>query len=378
MKHLLFSTALSALLVLTAACGSSTDHPADTSDARTSSTTAPVRTSMATTAQPDRSAPTTQEVEFRSHHFRLSDDLQLPAGPGPHPAIIMVHGDGDVDRYDSGKYRPIMNEFLEAGFVVLSWDKPGTGRSTGEFEDGAWIITDRAEILVDSIGFLTSRPEIDANRIGVWGISQAGFVIPKAMTMTDDISFMIIISGPVTDGIDQSAYVIEQKMICEGEDPEDAEVASRSYAGASKARTYDDYRVNQENLIEYPSALMFSSNSTTSEGSWTAWDPNVDAFFDPAGIIDSSPIPILAVFGTLDKQVDPVQGAERYQAAFARTGAAQSQVLVFESADHNIVVSDIGCLRERASRPVAAWLDYAPGCLDALGEWLATLADDEA
>lgn len=178
--------------------------------AATTIPTAPPPT-LTVPAVPTKLAPATaattvpvevEEIRFQSDHFNLVGDFQVPGAGGKHPVIIMVHGDGGIDRYDSGKYRPIMDRFLRAGYAVFSWDKPGTGESTGEFVDGAWIITDRASILVDAIELLKKHPAVDPERIGVWGISQGGIVVPMALTKTDDIAFAIVVSGPGVNGID--------------------------------------------------------------------------------------------------------------------------------------------------------------------------------
>lgn len=151
--------------------------------------------------------PRVEEISFQSDHFTLVGDLQIPNTEGKHPVVIMVHGDGPVSRTGSGTYRPIMARFLSAGYAVFSWDKPGTGASTGEFVDGAYLLSDRASILVDAVQTLKEHPDIDPQRIGAWGISQAGYVMPLALRMTDDIAFMI------ADAFFNPIEVVEQTTI---------------------------------------------------------------------------------------------------------------------------------------------------------------------
>ena len=132
-------------LILIAGCGKSEPTatptttpvpPAATPTATLASPTAtPVVLTVVATEQatpttiPDSTEPTpaaapveVEEVSFQSDHFKLVGDLQIPGTAGKHPAIIMVHGDGEIDRTDSGKYRPIMERFLRAGYAVFSWD----------------------------------------------------------------------------------------------------------------------------------------------------------------------------------------------------------------------------------------------------------------
>jgi len=161
-------------------------------------------------------AQSAERVEFTSGDFTLVGELQLPDGEGPFPAIIMVHGSGDSDRADWGKYWKIMDRMLDTGFAVLCWDKPGVRESTGRLADDGSVIAQRAAILLDGIAQLKLHPAIDSERIGAWGISQGGIVIPWALRKTDDIAFAIVISGPGTDGIAQGAYLQSCRLICRG------------------------------------------------------------------------------------------------------------------------------------------------------------------
>jgi uncharacterized protein len=86
------------------------------------------------------------------------------------PAISMAHG------YGGTKYHGIEDmaaAFAEAGFVVLVHDHRGFGDSGGEPRQdiNPWQqITDWRR----AISCLQDRPEVDENRVGVWGTSYAG------------------------------------------------------------------------------------------------------------------------------------------------------------------------------------------------------------
>jgi pimeloyl-ACP methyl ester carboxylesterase len=368
--------ALSILLVMLTgllACGGSATPTATATVIPTEldPTATPIAVATATATLMDP-APTTapvevEEISFQSSHFTLVGDLQNPATEGKHPVIIMVHGDGGIDRYDSGKYRPIMERFLRAGYAVFSWDKPGTGESTGEFVDGAWIITDRATILVDAVELLKEHPAIDPERIGVWGISQAGVVMPMALTMADDIAFMIVVSGPGVDSIDQTAYLIGQQLLCQGYSEEEAKLAEQSFAGLCKATTYQEYRDNKANLVQFPYTLNFTGKDITPEENWSPWDRDVDAFFNPIEVIEQTAIPVLTFFGEKDTQVDPFQGAQAYEQALQKAANQNSHVELVPGVNHVLVPAETGCMDEHSRRV------YAPEYLDLMEEWLVQL-----
>ena len=146
-----------------------------------------------------------KEVNFRSGNFSIVGDLRAPTTGDEHPAIIMIHGSGDATRHGAVPFVPLIELFLQKGFAVFSWDKPGSGASKGEFREG-FTISDRAQILSDAVEVLKLDQSIDHSTIGVWGISQAGWVIPKALEKTDFIAFVIVVGGGGEDSIEQYAY----------------------------------------------------------------------------------------------------------------------------------------------------------------------------
>lgn len=96
--------------------------------------------------------------------------LYLPGGPGPHPAITMAHGYALVKEH---ALEPVARAFADGGFVVLLHDHRGFGSSGGEPRQDV----DPWRQIADwrrAISFLESRPEVDPQRIGLWGTSYAG------------------------------------------------------------------------------------------------------------------------------------------------------------------------------------------------------------
>lgn len=96
--------------------------------------------------------------------------LYIPDGPGPHPAITMAHGYAGVKEHGLDRFA---EAFAGNGFVVLVHDHRSFGASEGfpRHDVDPWQqIADWRR----AISFLESRPEVDAERIGLWGTSYAG------------------------------------------------------------------------------------------------------------------------------------------------------------------------------------------------------------
>ena len=90
------------------------------------------------------------------------------------PGVVVLHGSGTTDRVEV-RHVGFLDCLLDAGLVVLDFDKRGIGGSGGTSTD-APILADRAMDGAAAVRFLRARPEVDPARVGIWGISQGGWV----------------------------------------------------------------------------------------------------------------------------------------------------------------------------------------------------------
>jgi len=314
-----------------------------------------------------------EEIRFDSGHFKIVGDLHIPDPDKKHPVIIFIHGDGPARRRPSREPNRIMSHFLDIGFACFFYDKPGYGESTGNFTDGK-LFEERASILVDAVRVLKNHPAIDPKRIGIWGISQAGWVMPKAITKTIDIAFMIAISCAGIDGVEQSAYLVEQQIICNGYSEAEAKRARRYYRQRAHAKTYAEYLEAAEYLNKNPVVSSMKWGGIITEDRFTPKTPSNEGFFNPIPLIEKMTIPILAIFGEKDTQVDPVQASEAYKKALKKGGHPLNHVEVFPYADHNIMLAETGCIKEQRDRwRLRNSRGYAPGYIDLMQNWLKKL-----
>ena len=136
---------------------------------------------------------------FASGDAQLHYELALPSGAGPFPAVIFGHGSGPVTKTDGAVHEPF---WIGQGFAVLRFDKRGAGQSTGTYRgvsaaNSDTQIPELAADMVAGIAFLKARPDIDATRIGLTGVSQAGWVMAAAAAASADVRFVVAAVGSV-------------------------------------------------------------------------------------------------------------------------------------------------------------------------------------
>ncbi|MEQ8833403.1 MAG: alpha/beta fold hydrolase [Miltoncostaeaceae bacterium] len=137
---------------------------------------APIAAALALVA----SAPAEREVLIPTPAGdRLAATLTLPAGPGPHPAAVIVGGIGPNDRDGDGQYARLAAALTARGIATLRYDKRGIGASDGP--PLSWL--DARPLTADArAAVATARrtPGIDPSRVHLVGHSQGGVLALRA------------------------------------------------------------------------------------------------------------------------------------------------------------------------------------------------------
>ena len=84
--------------------------------------------------------------------------------------------------------------------------------------------------MLAGVQFLKARPDVDPARIGLIGVSQAGWIIPLAASLSSDVKFMILVVGPtVSVGVEN--YYSSLVELLPAASLDDAYARSRVYSG---------------------------------------------------------------------------------------------------------------------------------------------------
>ncbi|WP_030957400.1 alpha/beta hydrolase family protein [Streptomyces sp. NRRL S-378] len=228
--------------------------------------------------------------------------LALPArGKGPFPLVVFVHGDGPVDATHDTFYRPMWEAFARSGYASLSWNKPGVGGAPGDWLDQS--MDDRAAEAADAIAWARGRAEVDGGRIGLWGASQAGWVLPGIAAKDRGIRFVIAVS-PAVNWHRQGRYHLLAGLRRDG--ASDAEVAtalSRREAGLELLGRGASYE-------EYVHAVGDPDGMTAARWRFVTKNHTADASADLPALRG---IPVLLVLAGHDLNVDTAETEAAYR-----------------------------------------------------------------
>jgi uncharacterized protein len=142
------------------------------------------------------------DVEFASEGTTVRGWLYLPEGEGPHPAVVLAGGWCYVRELVMPYYA---QAFAERGIAALVFDYRNLGVSEGVPRQhlDPWM---QVRDYQNAVSFLTTRPEVDADRIGAWGISYSGGHV-IVLAATDPRVKVIVSQIPVVDGYENMRRV---------------------------------------------------------------------------------------------------------------------------------------------------------------------------
>jgi pimeloyl-ACP methyl ester carboxylesterase len=322
-------------------------------------------------ATPAQTSVRTEEINFRCGQNRLSGVLVLPEAPGTHPALALVAGSGPADRTYYGVGPHLWRHFASRGIVCLAWDKPGTGKSTGDYNDQSF--PDRAEETLAAVRYLRGRPEVRKDAVGLWGHSQGGTVAPLAASMSADVAFVIEVGGSQVLAWKQDLFRVESELRADGYPEADireaAAFARRRMTLILGAGEFED---------------LEAAHAAVEKKSWFGHVGRCDrklfysarkmVGYDPGPAWEKVCCPVLAIYGANDRSLPPEESLPIIRRGLKKAENPDVTIRVFPKADHGLLRSETGGPkeareRERAKKP-ADTPDFAPGYLELMSSWI--------
>ncbi|MFI9504106.1 prolyl oligopeptidase family serine peptidase [Nocardia sp. NPDC052566] len=284
-------------------------------------------------AAPDEQDPAREDVSFTSHGVTLHGTVFTPrSGAGPAPAVVLVHGSGPGPR---AEYVPEAEAFARAGIVTLAFDKRTDGYS--DFERDYSLLADDA---IAGVRLLRSRPDVDPAHVGLWGLSEGGWVAPLAASKTPDIGFVVTIGGSGHNPLRTQTWNLGNKLRHQG------------------------IRGSELDAITMPAA-----HSLAGTGLFAEHD------HDPVPVLERLQVPILGLWGEHDTLVPGPESARIFQEAGARAGNRSVTTRFVPGAGHNGHLSADGFTYQggssRDGEPRGA---LGPGYADVITAWIGEVA----
>lgn len=278
-------------------------------------------------------APAPPDIREVQLTVRTSDGLALPAtmrspagaAPGG-PAMVMVHGAG-AGPLD--KYRAEAEAFTRAGITTLSYEKRSAGYS--QTERSYSRLADDAD---DAADLLRAQPGVDPAKVGLWGISEGGWVAPLAASRAPSTAFLVVVGANGVQPLRQQTWAEALKMQLAG--------GQGSLVDAASSGSYR--LINSMGLFPEP-------------------------YYDPTSVLRGLTVPVLGIWGALDRATPPAESVAVFRDELESAGNRHYLLRTFDDAGHLLTPSPDGFQKGAG---------FAPGYVELVGSWASAAAAGQA
>lgn len=143
---------------------------------------------------------TESEISVGTGQWVLPGTLAMPTGPGPVPAVVLVHGSGPGDRDATvGQIKPFKDlavGLASRGIAVLRYEK--RTRVHADLMRDMPRLTVKEESIDDALAAvqaLRSMAGVDSGRIVVLGHSLGGMLVPRIAATGPPVAGFVVVAG---------------------------------------------------------------------------------------------------------------------------------------------------------------------------------------
>jgi uncharacterized protein len=290
------------------------------------------------------------DVEFSEGGTRLYGSLRVPPGGSDCPGLVFLHGSGPATHAD---WTAEAEKFAAAGIASLAYDKPGSGRSEGDWT--AQTFGDRAREALAALWFLKEQPGVDVTRVGLLGMSQGAWVAPMVAADSEEVAFVIALSASGTGPREQDRFRLERQLVSEG-------FARPEIEEALLVWLERDERLRSEECVE----SLVGMQLAYAHRRWYPYlafdDPSLLRFvrriwsFDPLPYVERCRCPVLGVWGEDDVFVAAVESRKLFDEALAKGGNAQHKLVLIPGLGHGLGAEENGRMHPDVLKLMTRWV----------------------
>lgn len=321
---------------------------------------------------------TSEDVEFENKQegHKLAGTLTIPEGPGRFPAVVLVSGSGPQDRDETLMgHKPfwvIADHLSRRGIAVLRYDDRGFAKSGGVFATAT--TEDFTRDAIAAVEYLATRKEIDATKIGVMGHSEGALIAPKAATQSSKVAFVVMLAGPGVPGADilrvQQRSIMKAAGVAGSEINLQTELLEKIVAKLTTMKD-DDVSELKKIVDEH-----FPGDDELSKAARTQWHSQLGSLltpwfryfltYDPREALRKVKVPVLALNGEFDLQVDPKQNLPEIEKALKEGGNEDYTVKELPGLNHLFQTTKTGLPSEYGQIEET----FSPSALKIIEEWI--------
>jgi pimeloyl-ACP methyl ester carboxylesterase len=323
-----------------------------------------------------------EALSWSNSDVKLEGTLTVPEGEGPYPAVVLISGSGPQNRdeeiFGHKPFLVLADALTRRGIAVLRYDDRGVGGSTGSLAKST--SADLAGDVLAGITVLARDSRIDPQRIGLLGHSEGGLVAMLAAAKSDRPAFLVLLAAPGVPGgqillqqirsLSRAQHVPDELVAKRLADEEELLEILRSDRPIDQMRTA--VRENIQRQVDALPAAQRQALGETDKLIQAQVDQATSRWFlgfvrsDPAAALARVKVPVLALDGSLDLQVDAKQNLAAIETALRKGGNAQVTTVELEGLNHLFQPAQTGLPQEYGE--IETTID--PEVLKKIGDWI--------
>jgi uncharacterized protein len=276
----------------------------------------------------------TEEVVFTNETVQLAGTLYKPDTQTTYPALVVLHAaNGGTRQFPF--YQHLVTYLPACGIAVLLFDRRGSGHSSGDFETASFETL--AEDGNAAVNYLRTRNDINKKQIGLYGISQGGWIAPLVVGLRSDIAFLIIVSGCGVSPAKQmdygATYTLRQQGFTENTIAQAIALRNRVneyYRGHISREVISAELDSAQSESWFQGAYINSSKDLPEDVTKGKWWHELD--YDPLLIWKQIQPPTLFLFAEDDRWVPVVESTSKLEKATAHL--KDSAIIQIKGTDH--------------------------------------------
>ena len=315
----------------------------------------------------------------------LAGTLTVPAGPGPHAAVVLMTGSGAQDRDETiAGHRPflVLADYLtRRGIAVLRADDRGVGASSAAAPTDT-SLTYAGDVLA-AVRLLKQRSDIAPQKIGLIGHSEGGIIAAMAAARSTDVAFVVMLAGMGQTGEEAILAQTELMQRKYGAAPELIEVIRTTLRDVFRAlRAEPDAAValgRMRAVLDQRVAATPEASRKGLEGVRDTLLPQLRMYttawfrffldYDPSADVRKVRVPLLAITGELDLQAPPRENLRRIQAGASAGGNRHVTVRELPGLNHLLRTAKTGLPQEYSTIEET----LAPVALELVAGWIQAI-----
>ena len=278
-----------------------------------------------------------EDLEFANGPVMLSGSIVWPLTKGPYPAVVFTHPSGPVTR---NELRHLAYHLARHGVASLIYDKRGVGASAPGESWGRASFDDLGKDALSGVRVLAGRSEIDAKRIGLFGHSQGGWIVARAVPRSTDVAFAVMSSGPAVSVVKVEDYRIEHQLRARGFDPADVQEALGFIRKKfTVGRTGEGWEELESLIAKTRDEKWFAYTDAPQSLERLRENWRRISSYDPVADLERITCPVLALYAELDTIVPVADSIQALRTAADKAGNKQLTIHIFPGADHDMFVA---------------------------------------